>query len=163
MSHSEMEELHWKLSILGAIDVGIVVVDSDYRIQIWNEFMENHSGHLPSKVREQNLFKVAPELDETWLKRKLKPIWELGYRGFITWQQRPYVFRFRNYRPVTGRSEWMYQNVTLLPLSSPRGEIEHICFIVYDVTEQATTHIALHQHEQQHEELTESKARNIRE
>ncbi|SMQ61297.1 PAS fold-containing protein [Pseudidiomarina planktonica] len=134
---ADMEELHWKLSILGAIDVGIVVVNKNYQIQIWNEFMENHSGLLPSSVREQSLFKVCPEIDADWLQRKARVAWELGSRSFITWQQRPYVFRFGNYRPVTGRSEWMYQNITLLPLASPRGDIEHLCLIVYDVTEQA--------------------------
>ena len=32
----DMDELHSKLSILGAIDVGIVVVDNDNNIQMWN-------------------------------------------------------------------------------------------------------------------------------
>lgn len=134
---AEMETLHWKLSILGAIDVGIVVVDRHYRIQIWNEFMEHHSGRLPSTVRDKVLFEVCPEIDSGWLARKAHVAWELGARAFITWQQRPYVFRFGNYRPVTGGSEWMFQNVTLLPLANPRGDIEHLCFIVYDVTDQA--------------------------
>jgi len=133
---SEMDELHWKLSILGAIDVGIVVVNRDYDIQIWNEFMENHSGKRPSQVRGKNVFEIAPEIDAKWLQRKMAPVWELGHRGFITWQQRPYVFRFRNYRPVTGHSQWMYQNVTLLPLPSPRCEIDDVCLIIYDVSEQ---------------------------
>lgn len=137
MSMAEIDELHWKMSILGAIDVGIVVVDKDYNIQIWKEFMENHSGLRPSQVRDCSLFEICPEIDAAWLKRKTNTAWQLNARCFITWQQRPYLFRFGNYRPVTGGSQWMYQNVTILPLPSPRGDVDHLCFIVYDVTEQA--------------------------
>ena len=133
---TEMDELHAKMSILGAIDVGIVVLDREYRVQLWNEFMQNHSGLRPSQVRDQNLFSVCPDIDEAWLKRKVERVWELDARVFITWEQRPYVFRFRNSRPITATSEWMYQNMTALPLHNPRGEVYQVCLIIYDVSEQ---------------------------
>ncbi|RUO80332.1 hypothetical protein CWI84_06790 [Idiomarina tyrosinivorans] len=145
MIDHELEEMHWRMSILGAIDVGIVVLDNADRIVIWNEFMENHSGIRPSQVRDRNLFQCFQEIDSDWLSRKLQRVRELGSRVFITWEQRAYVFRFHHHRPVTGRSEWMYQNLTLLPLKNPRGEISHVCLIVYDVSEQATLQLALEQ------------------
>ncbi|MGM0525225.1 MAG: PAS domain-containing protein [Pseudomonadota bacterium] len=133
---TEMDELHAKMSILGAIDVGIVVLDRDYRINMWNEFMQNHSGLRPSQVRDKNLFKMCPEVDQAWLERKVERVWELDARVFITWEQRPYVFRFRNSRPVSGYSEWMYQNLTVIPLHNTRGEVYQVCLILYDVSEQ---------------------------
>ncbi|EKE85257.1 PAS domain-containing protein [Idiomarina xiamenensis] len=144
---AQLEELHWQLSILGAIDVGIVVVDNAFQIQVWNAFMENHSGLRPSQVRGKSLFSCCSEIDESWLRRKTDVVWQLGSRAFITWQQRPYLFRFRHYRPVTGNSDWMYQNVTLLPLTSTRGDVTHLCFIIYDVSEQACSQLALQQQE----------------
>lgn len=133
---SEMDELHAKMSILGAIDVGIVVLDRDYRVQLWNEFMQNHSGLRPSQVRDKNLFSVCQEVDEAWLKRKVERVWSLDARVFITWEQRPYVFQFRNSRPISGYSEWMYQNMTAIPLHNTRGEVYQVCLIIYDVSEQ---------------------------
>ena len=133
---TEMDELHAKMSILGAIDVGIVVLDHDYNIQLWNEFMQNHSGLRPSQVRDKNLFKVCSDVDEAWLKRKVERVWQLDARVFISWEQRPYVFRFRNSRPITGSSEWMYQNMSAIPLHNTRGEVYQVCLIIYDVSEQ---------------------------
>ena len=43
-------ELHWLLDIVQSIDVGVVVLDREYRIQVWNSFMENHSGKPASPV-----------------------------------------------------------------------------------------------------------------
>lgn len=53
---AELEAMHWQLNLLGSIEVGIVVLDREYRIKTWNEFMHNHSGILPSKIRGQRLF-----------------------------------------------------------------------------------------------------------
>ncbi|WP_278355541.1 PAS domain-containing protein, partial [Idiomarina abyssalis] len=80
----DMDELHSKLSILGAIDVGIVVVDNDNNIQMWNEFMQNHSGLRPSEVRDKNLFRCCPGIDEIWFQRKMDRVRQLNSRVFIT-------------------------------------------------------------------------------
>lgn len=135
---TEMDELHAKMSILGAIDVGIVVLDRNYNVQLWNEFMQNHSGLRPSQVRDKNLFTMCPQVDEAWLKRKVERVWQLDARVFISWEQRPYVFRFRNSRPITGNSEWMYQNMTAIPLHNTRGDVYQVCLIIYDVSEQVS-------------------------
>lgn len=46
----DVSELHWLLDIVQSIDVGVVVLDREYRIQVWNSFMENHSGRPASLV-----------------------------------------------------------------------------------------------------------------
>ncbi|WP_315981310.1 hypothetical protein [Aliamphritea spongicola] len=38
---------------------------------------------------------------------------------------------------MTGGAEFMYQNVTFIPLFAADGEVTHICMIVYDVTDTA--------------------------
>ena len=52
----QLNELHWLMEMLHTIDVGLVVLDRDYSIQIWNGFMENHSGLLPREVKGKILF-----------------------------------------------------------------------------------------------------------
>jgi hypothetical protein len=92
---------------------------------------------LPNNVRDQSLFSLFPDISESWFKRKAKVVFELGTRAFITWEQRPYLFKFRNFRPITGTEPYMYQNISLSGLVSATGTVDHICMMVYDMTDAA--------------------------
>ncbi|MDX3774264.1 diguanylate cyclase [Chromatiaceae bacterium AAb-1] len=139
----EVSEIHWLMDMFQTVDVGLVVLNCDYRIQVWNGFMENHSGLTPRQVRDRYLFDLFSEIDEDWLRRKCDPVILLKNRAFTIWEQRPYIFRFRNYRPITGSAEYMYQNCTIFPLADVRGEVTHLCFIIYDVTDVAVSRLEL--------------------
>lgn len=130
-------ELHWVMDILHNIDVGLVVVDLNMHIRLWNGFMQNHSAKAPEAVLNQNIFDIFPELPETWFRRKIETVAVLQTAAFTTWEQRPYLFHFKNYRPVTGSAKFMHQNCTMLPLTNAQGEVNHVCVIIYDVTEVA--------------------------
>ncbi|MFY0655638.1 MAG: diguanylate cyclase [Neptunomonas phycophila] len=130
-------ELHQQLSLLQNLDVGVLILDREYRIRLWNEFMENHSGLLYNDVNQKNVFERFPELPVQWFKHKVDSVFLLKNRSFITWEQRPYLFKFKSYRPITGLAPTMYQNATLLPLPSPTGRIEQIAILIYDVTDTA--------------------------
>ncbi|MCL2914553.1 sensor domain-containing diguanylate cyclase [Shewanella corallii] len=140
---NQMNELHRLIEMVQTIEVGLVMLDKDYRVQLWNGFMENHSGISPNTLRDRNLFECFPELHEEWLTKKMEVVLTLQNRAFISWEQRPYIFRFKNFRPITGQAEFMYQNVTLFSLSSLTGEVTHICMIIYDVTDVAVNKLQL--------------------
>ncbi|MGI2260396.1 sensor domain-containing diguanylate cyclase [Shewanella sp. GXUN23E] len=140
---NHMNELHRLIEMVQTIEVGLVVLDRDYKVQLWNGFMENHSGISPHDLRDRDLFACFPELSADWLKKKMKVVFTLKNRAFISWEQRPYIFRFKNYRPITGQAEFMYQNVTLFPLSALTGEVTHLCMIIYDVTDVAINKLQL--------------------
>ena len=139
----EVAEVHWLMDMMQTVDVGLVVLNCDYRIQVWNGFMENHSGLTPRQVRDRYLFDLFSEIDEDWLRRKCDPVILLKNKAFTIWEQRPYIFKFRNYRPITGSAEYMYQNSTIIPLTDPRGQVTHLCIIIYDVTDVAVSRIEL--------------------
>jgi PAS domain S-box-containing protein len=130
-------EFHWMMDMLQTVDVGIVVLDRDFKIKVWNGFMESHSGLLPSEVRDKSLFELFPSIDREWFAQKSKPVFELRTRSFMTWEQRPYLFKFPNYRPITGGEDYMYQNITLAPLVSASGTVDNISMMIYDVTDVA--------------------------
>ncbi len=114
--------------------------------------MEAHSGMLPSEVRDKRLF---PDISEEWFRRKVKAVFELRIRAFVTWEQRPYLFKFRNFRPITGTEPFMYQNISFSALVSASGEVEHVCMMVYDMTDAATAKkqllaLQVQQNEMQH-------------
>jgi len=133
----QLNELHWLMEMLHTIDVGLVVLDRQYNIQIWNGFMENHSGLLPREVKDKNLFSLFDEIPEQWFKRKAESVFLLKNKAFTIWEQRPYLFKFQNYRPITGSADYMYQNTTFIPLMSATGEVSHLCMLIYDVTDNA--------------------------
>lgn len=134
---AELEDLHLKHDLLGSIEVGIAVVNRDFEIEIWNQFMERHSGMSPASVRGRTLFEIFAEIDAEWFRRKTDPVFKLKSPAFIIWEQRPHLFKFEAYRPITSATELMYQNITIFPLTSLTGEVNQICIVVYDVTDEA--------------------------
>lgn len=133
----EITEFHWMMDMLQSIDVGLIVLDREYNCQVWNSFMANHSGVLAGNIIGKNIFSVFDEIPEDWFTRKVESVFLLNCRSFTTWKQRPYLFKFKNYRPITGPTDFMYQNVTLIPLTSADGSVNHVGVIVYDVTDSA--------------------------
>lgn len=135
---TDLDSLHLIMQLLQTLDNGLILLDADYRVQMWNSFMENHSGIAISHARGQSLFQLFPDLPKTWLKRKIDSVFSLQSRAFCTWEEHPRLFDFKSTRPLTGHSPLMYQNITLIPLSGLNGDITSVCLLVYDVTEIAT-------------------------
>lgn len=132
-----LDDFHWLMDVLQFIDVGLVIIDRNYNIQLCNAFMQNHSARDSSELLATNIFESFPELPETWFRRKAESVFSLHNSAFTTWEQRQYLFKFPSYRPITSIAEHMYQNSTMIPLKNIRGEIDHLCIIIYDVTEAA--------------------------
>ncbi|SDI66966.1 diguanylate cyclase (GGDEF) domain-containing protein [Ferrimonas sediminum] len=139
----ELDALHLLTQLVQTIEVGLVVLDRDCRVHLWNSFMENHSGKRASQLRGKRIFDLFAELPERWLTGKLETAFLLNNRAFTTWEQRPFIFEFPNSRPVTGQSPYMYQNLTIQPLSNRLGEVNHVALLVYDVTVEANHRMAL--------------------
>jgi diguanylate cyclase (GGDEF)-like protein len=140
---SQLNELHWLMEMLHSIDVGLVVLNTEYEVQIFNGFMENHSGYFPREVKDKVLFDLFDEIPQEWFKRKAESVFLLKNKAFTIWEQRPYLFRFDSYRPVTGSADFMYQNTTFIPLLSSKGDVTHLCLLVYDVTDAAVHKMSL--------------------
>jgi diguanylate cyclase len=141
--NSDMQGFHWVLDILQSVDVGLVVIDRHYNIHTWNLFMENHSNIKSTEVIGDSLFATFPEIPEQWFRNKSEAVFTLDNSAYITWEQRPHVFRFRSYRPVTGVSDFMYQNITMIPLHDVRGRVDKLVIIIYDVTDSAESKLEL--------------------
>lgn len=139
MNHSiDIKELHWLLAVTQNIDVGIVVLDREYQVLVWNTFMENRSGVVPYEAIGKSFFELFPEVNRQWFSKKVDNVVTLGTPAFTIWEQRPYLVRFKSYQPITGQEAFMYQNTTMFPLRSTNGEISQICLVIYDVTDVAT-------------------------
>lgn len=141
--HNEVQQQHLLFQLLQTLDNGLIMLDRDYKVMLWNGFMENHSNIPISHARGRNLFQLFSGLPEAWLKRKIDSVFRLQTRAFCTWEEHPRVFDFKSTRPLTGHSPMMFQNITLIPLLGLDGQVVQVCMQIFDVTEIATKKIAL--------------------
>ena len=106
MNLIELDDFHWLMDILQTIDVGLVVIDRQYQVQLWNGFMENHSGQLATHIRGQNLLTQFPDLPVSWLQRKVEEVFALHSPVFSSWEQRPRLFDFSSTLADAGKNDF---------------------------------------------------------
>lgn len=93
----------------------------------------------------RDLFELFPELPKPWFSKKVKTVFTLSNFAFISWKNRPFLFKFAHNRPITGGVEHMYQNCTLLPLKDDQGRPEAVCVVLMDATDVAMAQGQLHE------------------
>jgi len=153
----ELKDIHWLIDMLHNIDVGVVIIDTEFNVKVWNGFMESHSGMLTAHMVDKKITDVFTSIPKDWLQHKVDSVCLLKNKAFTTWEQRPYLFKFRNYRPITTHAEFMYQNVTFLPLTDIVGNVTQICLLIYDVTDIALNQQALEEANKKLLKLTAKK------
>jgi diguanylate cyclase (GGDEF)-like protein len=121
--------------IVDRAHVGIFVINQQREVVLWNQFMEIHSEQKADTVVGKNLFEAFPELPQKWLNRKIENIFILKNFSFTSWEQRPYLFKFAHNRPVTGGVDCMRQDCTLMPVKDDSGEVQYVCFTLFDATD----------------------------
>jgi diguanylate cyclase len=119
------------------INIGVFILNSRMEIVLWNHFMEVNSGQSSDTVIGRNLFERFPDLPRNVVENKIKSVFILKNFAFSGWEQRPYLFKFRHNRPVTGGVEYMYQDCTFMPIKNDQGDVDHICVTVVDSTDVA--------------------------
>lgn len=134
---SNFQDIHWLLDIIQSTDVGMVVLDKNFEVQIYNRFMQVHSNIGPEQAIGSSVFDLFSYLDNEWFKRRVNTVFELGISVYTTWEQRNSVFDFSLKLPIHHETQRMFQNTTFIPLRNSRDEIEKVGIVVYDVTDTA--------------------------
>jgi diguanylate cyclase (GGDEF)-like protein len=143
MDTDEFQDLHWLLDVIQSADIGILVLDGDFKVEVFNRFMQVHSGVTPERVIGKHICDVFPYLNNDWFVRKVSTVFDLGISVYSTWEQRDSIFEFALKLPVHHGVDVMYQNVTFVPLRSSTDVVERVGIIVYDVTDMANNKRAL--------------------
>jgi len=141
--HDDVRQQHVLFQLLQTLDNGLILLNQQYEVMLWNGFMENHSGIPTGSARGKLIFDLFPDLPKVWLTKKIDSVFRLQIRAFCTWEEHPRLFNFKNTRPLTGHSLMMYQNVTMIPLLGLDSKVTQVCLQIFDVTEIATRKIAL--------------------
>lgn len=137
MNHGEVRPLDFTDIVTNLLTVGIVVVDRRFNVVMWNRFMELNSNVRPEEVLGKNLFEVFPELNRNWLEKKIRSCIVLKTASHSSWQQRPYLFRFKASTMMAQDNEFMYQDASIFPVREGSGLVEGACIAIHDVTELA--------------------------
>lgn len=134
---TNFQDLHWLLDIIQSADIGIVVLDKNFEVEIFNRFMQVHSGIGPEAAIGNSIFDLFSYLDDEWFKRRVNTVFQLGIPVYTTWEQRDNVFDFALKLPIHHETRFMFQNTTFVPLHSATDEVTKVGIVVYDVTETA--------------------------
>ncbi|AVW99092.1 diguanylate cyclase [Vibrio vulnificus] len=136
-------DFHWVTQILDTMDSGLVVIDRSYNVCVWNSFMQSYSGVMSQTILGKNLFEFFSDLPRTWLETKVNTAAILETRSFSSWENRPYLFKFHNFSPVSNGSTYMYQDIVITPLRSLCGDVSHVAIQINDVSEiaRSKTHL----------------------
>jgi len=121
-------------NISNRLNTGILILDNDFNILMWNRFLEVHANKKDQQVIGKSIFAVFPELPRKWFERKLSSVIQLKNQSFCGWEQRHHLFELSHSRPITTDSSFMAQNCTFLPVEV-EGEVERICILIEDVTD----------------------------
>lgn len=143
MSASDFTDLHWLLDVIQSTNIGIVVVDRNLQVEVFNRFMQAHSGIPSDRAMSRKITDLFPGLPEQWLLRRMETVFGLGIPVYATWEERPHLFRFPLHLPIHYNTNIMYQNIMFVPLRAANDKVERVGIVVQDVTEIALARKAL--------------------
>ena len=134
MAEIKSDSLQDLMAVVNSADIGLVILDQHFNIRVWNLFMVNHSGLSTDSVMKKNLFETFPEIAEDWFAEKVQQSIKQKQKVLSTWEEQPFVFKFKNICSRSKVAAYMYQNITFIPLASASGEINNIAITINDVT-----------------------------
>lgn len=129
-----MIEVH-ALQICNMMNLGIAVVDKDFKVHYWNRWLELNSGIPAEKIIGAKIFDFFPSLNNSKFVRNCKSLFTFGNYYFLSQKLHHYIFPFKPTSTLDFKFEYMQQSGSLFPIRSESNEIEYICITVNDVTE----------------------------
>jgi len=125
--------------ILEIIDLGILVLDEEFRVCYWNRWMALHSGLAKEEITGKSLFEHYPDLDSPEFLRGARMSLNFGSPAVFPQSLHHYLFPFKVVGSANGLFDLMQQQCACAPLHQPDGSIRHLLVTVQDVTERALT------------------------
>lgn len=120
-------------ALVEQVEIGVIILDADLRIQYWNHFISQCSGKSLQQARQQPLTSVFPEADTPHLSKMLARVRDNRQHVNTQWRENPYLIHL----PFNAAGEavpLMLQSTLMFPFKDQR---EQLCFglLLYDTTE----------------------------
>lgn len=127
-----------KLSqIFNTVNIGLVILDRNLRVQEWNRWMTQQSGVAEKEILGASILEFFPSLDSPVFNRNCKSVLTFGNFAFFSQKLHGHLFPLPPPHLPEARFEFMQQSCTMGPIRDDEGAIESIFLIVQDVTELA--------------------------
>lgn len=123
--------------IFDTINIGLVILDREFRVQKWNRWMEVHSGVSENKIIGSLIFETFPNLNNPKFQRSCKSVFSFGNFCFFSQKLHHYLFPFKSTSYFESLFEYMQQSCAMGPLRDENNEIHSLFIYVQDVTEVA--------------------------
>ncbi len=120
-------------ALVEQIEIGVIILDSELRIQYWNNFISQCSGKELQHALQQQLTRIFPEADTPSLGTMVAQARGQGQHVYTEWRENPYLIHLPH--ALSGQpSPPMLQNTLLFPFSDMDGQL---CFglLLYDTSE----------------------------
>ena len=121
--------------ILDALSQGLIILDRDLKILLWNRWMEQHSRLERDQVLGKAITDIFPDLVKKGFVWKVQSVFKLGNYAFFSQRLHRYLFPLAASNYLQDRYEFMQQNAVLAPLRGPEGQVEQVCVSIMDYTD----------------------------
>jgi diguanylate cyclase (GGDEF)-like protein len=123
-------------SILGAVNLGAIVLDEQRRIVLWNHWMARHSACQADAVLGQDFFAVFPELQHKRIASAITQALRDNFQSLLSQSLHKAPFALYTHGATTGGNdgeERMQQAIAVTPINLP-GTPRHCLIQINDVT-----------------------------
>ncbi|MCC7702191.1 diguanylate cyclase [Janthinobacterium sp. GW460P] len=119
-------------SILGAVNLGAIVLDEQHRIVLWNHWMARHSACQADAVLGQDFFTVYPELRHKRIDSAITQALRDNFQSLLSQTLHKAPFPLYTHGATEGR-ERMQQAIAVTPINLPDSP-RHCLIQINDVT-----------------------------
>ncbi|KJR41136.1 PAS/PAC sensor-containing diguanylate cyclase [Candidatus Magnetoovum chiemensis] len=142
---NNISSLTIRSQLLNVINIGIVILNRDYEVYHWNNWMAMQSNIKAEDIEGKNLFDFYPDLNTPSFKRKCQGVLKFGHFVFLSQKLHSYLFPFKLLSPIQTIFEYMQQSATMGPIRDKDRNISHLFILVQDVTEMAQYELKLYE------------------
>lgn len=121
-------------SILGAVNLGAIVLDEQHRIVLWNSWMTRHSARQADAVLGQDFFAVFPDMRHKRMDSAITQALRDNFQSLLSQTLHKAPFALYTHGAATGGGEErMQQAIAVTPINLP-GAPRHCLIQINDVT-----------------------------
>jgi len=121
--------------IFNTVNIGLVILDRDLRVQHWNRWMALHSGITSEEILGSSIFNFFPDLNNPRFLRNCQSVLAFGNLSFFSQKLHRYLFPFKPESFVDSKLQFMQQSCTMGPLRDHDNCIKSIFITIQDVTD----------------------------
>jgi len=131
------------MQIFETINMGMVILDHDLTVRVWNPWMQHYSGIAENGIVGGNLLDFYANLAEPKYKRFIMSVFSFGNYAYFSQKLHRYLFAMKNPHQSADILPFMQQSCTAGPIRDEQGQIVSIYITVQDVTESVVYEIKL--------------------